>query len=245
MTRQVRKPRNINDTLSGELVSRVSILGIPVPPGVTMYVTDSNNGRFRVNSMTVTVPLWAYEHTHKKTKDDPRYAIYYIAHELAHAWVYVNGESRDRQGGDDSMHGKKFYKEFKRLCPPDLWHYELEYKPQDAKRAGISPNPKVNAIAALPDAPAAVRDTVDQMVTATYGHASTHETEGDLYESITGHRSQPIDNARRTYPPSMTDKQIRADAIKRDPRLKKRLAQVPDREVKSYVVGWFKKSSKV
>lgn len=218
MTRQVRKPRNINDTLSGELISRVLILDIPVPPGVTMYVTDSNTGRFRVNSMTVTVPLWAYNHTHKKTKDDPRYAIYYIAHELAHAWVYVNGESRDRQGGDDSMHGKKFYKEFKRLCPPDLWHYELEYKPQDAKRAGISPNPKVNAIAALPDAPAAVRDTVDAMVSTT---------------------------PRRTYPPSMTDKQIRADAIKRDPRLKERLAQVPDREVKSYVVGWFKKSSKV
>ena len=125
MTRQVRKPRNINDTLSGELVSRVAILGIPVPPGVTMYVTDSRVGRYRVNAKTVTVPVWAYNATAAKCKGDPDYAIYYIAHELAHAWADVNGT-------DVNNHDPAFYREFKRLCPAHLWHYELNYKgPQD------------------------------------------------------------------------------------------------------------------
>lgn len=144
MKTQTRKPRNIDDVLSGRLQSRVVEYDIPVPPGVNIYVTDSNNGRYRSNIKSVTVPLWAYNHTIKKTCDDPEYVIYYVAHELAHAWVDANGESRGFVGGDDSMHGAKFYKEFKRLCPPHLWHYETEYKPRDAKRAGISTDPKTN-----------------------------------------------------------------------------------------------------
>ena len=143
MTRQTRKPRNIQDRESGLLESWVIERGIPVPPGWTMYVTDSNCGRARYNVKTVTIPLWAWslnKANAKKHNNNPEYRTYYICHELAHAWV------DHKELNDDSTHGRKFYEEFKRLCPPALWHFETEYKPRDAKRAGISTDPKTNII---------------------------------------------------------------------------------------------------
>ena len=145
MARQVRKPRNIDETLSGRLQSRVSALDIPVPTGVTIYVTDSRVGRYRVNALTVTVPVWAYNATTPKTKGDPEYAIYYIAHELAHAWA-------DHDGNDPNNHDADFYDWFKKLCPAHLWHYELNYKGTAAKRAGIVPNPEANRCRAVASA---------------------------------------------------------------------------------------------
>lgn len=221
MKRQIRLPRNINEVLSGILQTRVSERGIPVPPGWDIYVTDSNKGYARSNSQTCTVPLWSYRH------DDPDHAIYYIAHELAHAWTYVNG-------GDVQLHGRDFYKEFKRLCPPQLWHFELAYKTRDARRAGIDPDPKRNIVSALPDAPAAAYPT-----TKTYGRAATYDTEGDLYEGVTGHRSSVIDIS-----------ELVREAIARDPKIEKRIKQqrtkgATDDNVKSYVRGWFNKGSKV
>ena len=200
-----RRPRNIDEVQSARLQSRAILAGIILPPGYELLVTDSRCGRHRSATKTCTVPLWAVsvDFTGKVSTD---FELYYAAHEAAHAWVCHNNER------DSGPHGPNFYKHFKRLCDPALWHHELGYKTREAKRAGIDPNPKVNAIAALPDAPAAVRDTVDAMVSKT---------------------------PRRTYRPSMTDEQIRADAIKRDPRLKKLLANVPAVEVASYVRGWF------
>ena len=215
MNKQTRKPRNIMPRLSGELWSRLTDT-LTVPPGWDIYVTHSNKGYARSNSKTCTVPVWAYTMAAAEKnihKDDPRYALYYLAHELAHAWAYVNG-------GNIRLHGPAFYTEFKRLCPPQLWHYELGYKSRDAKRAGIDPNPLVNLrqgapiedrLAALPDAPTAVRQMTDRAIATT---------------------------------PTVSVRQLRADAIKTDPRIKVRLAQLPDHEVKSYIVGWFKESSK-
>ncbi len=192
MTRQIRLPRNINEVLSGKLQTRVSESNIPVPPGWDIYVTDSNKGYARSNSQTCTVP------THSYQCDHPNHVIYYIAHELAHAWVHVNG-------GDISKHGKAFYKEFKRLCPPSLWHYEIGYKKHHAVRAGIDTIPAKNINAAnggLPTTP------------------------------------------RRTFRPSATDADVKREAIRRDPRLKKKLAGLPDDKVRGYINGWFKKPSK-
>lgn len=136
-----RKPRNINYDASAVLESRALAAGIDLPPGWQGYVTDSNNGRARSTVKTITVPLWAFNMNPRDErihKNDPSYAIYYYAHEAAHAWVSHNKVK------DDSPHGRLFYKEFKRICPPSLWHYELGYKPRDAKRAGIDPDPKIN-----------------------------------------------------------------------------------------------------
>ena len=210
MPRQVRKPRNIDEVLSGQLQSRVSVLNMPVPPGVTIYVTDSHCGRYRVNAQTVTVPVWAYNATPAKTHGDPNYAIYYVAHELAHAWA-------DHDGNDPNDHNDDFYEWFKKLCPPELWHYELEYKTRGARRAGITDSPILNAAG-----------------NTTYGRATTADTEGGLYESVTGHRSKVID---------ASPADLKRAAVKRDPRLKKLLAGLRDDEVKSYITGWFKRQS--
>lgn len=137
MTKQVRKPRNIDYDASAKLESRVSLLGIPVPPNWQIYVTKSNKGYARPDSKTVTAPAWSYYHTITKTNDDPNHVIHYIAHELAHAWL-------SHEGDDISIHNKAFYAKYKELCPPHLWHYELEYKPRNAKVSGIDPNPEVN-----------------------------------------------------------------------------------------------------
>ena len=195
-----RKPRNINEVLSGQLQSRVITADIPVPPGVTIYVTDSNNGRYRPNIKTVTVPVWAYNHAIKKTNDDPEYAIYYVAHELAHAWVDHDG------GKDDSPHGRKFYAWFKKLCPPHLWHYEIEYKPRDAKRAGIDPSPGINEAVARADG---------------------------------NPKATSVPPVQLAAGPTTDVSQLRKDAIATDPRLKTKLANVRDDDVKSYVRGWF------
>jgi len=220
MSKQIRQPRNIMPRLSGELWARLTDT-LNVPPGWDIFVTHSNKGYARSNSQTCTVPFWSVDMSDAERyihHNDPDHATYYLAHELAHAWTYVNG-------GNIRLHGDDFYKEFKRLCPPELWHYELQYKTRDARRAGIDPVPANNVKQARPN------DAVP--VHVTYGHASTHETEGDLYESVTGHRSQPIDNS-----------ELRRAAIKRDPNIESKLATMPDHEVKSYISGWFKKPSK-
>src|SRR5690606_37765030 len=66
----------------------------------------------------------------------PGYGTYVVAHELAHHYANfkhkVNG------------HGEMFMYWLKQLCPPELVHYELEYKPKFARAAGIrKPEQKV------------------------------------------------------------------------------------------------------
>lgn len=152
-----RRPRNIDETESARLLSRVILAGYDIPPGYELLVTDSRCGRHRRSVKTCTVPLWA---TKRDFDGDVNadFELYYAAHELAHAWVYVNGTR------DCGPHGPKFYEQFKRLCPPALWHHELGYKTREATRAGISPNPMDNKLDALPDAPPAIRANVDKMI---------------------------------------------------------------------------------
>ena len=205
MTRQIRLPRNINEVLSGILETRVSERGIPVPPGWDIYVTDSNKGYARSDSQTCTVPLWSYRH------NDPNHAIYYISHELSHAWVYVNG-------GNVQLHSRDFYKEFKRLCPPQLWHFELGYKIRDARRAGIDPDPKRNIVSALPNAPAAAYPTQ---------HA-------------------PVRPVKQQVRPAIDYKGLIASNPKLARGVKKYRTQgATDDNVKGYVRGWFNKGNKV
>lgn len=206
-----RRPRNIDDVQSARLQSRAIVAGIDLPPGYELLVTDSRCGRHRSSSKTCTVPLWA---TKRDFNGDAStdFELYYAAHEAAHAWVCVNKER------DSGPHGPNFYKHFKRLCDPTLWHHELGYKTREAKRAGIVPSPEANrlravatrradAIDALPDAPAAVRDTVNRMV-------STPTQDDTAYD----------------------------DYIKNNPKLQRALKAraIPDRDVKSFVRGWAK-----
>lgn len=200
MTRQVRKPRNINYEQSARLQSRAITAGIDLPPGWELYVTDSAVGRTRSNSKTCTVPLWARTYAFTGTKC-PDFDLYYVAHEAAHAWNYHNGDN-------NANHGPLFYVEFKRLCPPELWHHELGYKTREAKRAGIHTDPLLNIQEKTP------------------------------VSSRPAHRITDSDIVRQCEEDTI------AEAIRIDPRLKKLLAQIEDKNKVSYIRGWFKTPAK-
>lgn len=88
--------------------------------GYRIAVQDTTRGKTKYRAKTVSVPLWAMRHK------NPDYCLYYLAHELAHVIAYGHG------------HDLVFMQALMRICPPELVHYELEYKPTMAKAAGIS-----------------------------------------------------------------------------------------------------------
>ena len=99
-------------------------------PEWDIYCCDVKRGFCRPQSKYITIPLWTTgEGMRCSTPVDlynkPMVWVYYIAHELAHAVA------------DTCKHSSKFYEAFKRLCPEELQHYELGYKPRNAKAAGI------------------------------------------------------------------------------------------------------------
>lgn len=83
------------------------------------FVTNTRCGRTYPLQRIFSVPLWAY----KKGTD---YFLYYTAHEISHFYASKRG------------HGRSFYLWFKRICPQEFQHYELEYKKRNAAHAGIS-----------------------------------------------------------------------------------------------------------
>lgn len=197
MARQIRKPRNIDYAQSARLQSRLIEMGISWPTGWEVYVVDANRGHARASSKTCTVPKWAtIKDVKGKVSND--YEVYYAAHEIAHAWnLQVYGNVVD--------HNDTFYEFFKKHCPPNLWHYELNYKTREPKKAGISDDPKVN------------------------------EARKHGFEEI--RNDFPVAQAAG---PTLDVSELRDAAIKIDPRLRSRLANMADHEVRSYVTGWFK-----
>lgn len=127
-----RKPANVMRQQSEELKTLARDMGIELPPGYELFVTATGRGRCNYEHQTITVPQWAFNtlKTHKRFhKGNDRYREYYLAHECAHAFTFeATGERQHR--GD-------FMKHFMRLCPRDLWHFELNYKPGLARAAGI------------------------------------------------------------------------------------------------------------
>jgi hypothetical protein len=68
------------------------------------------------------IPSWLY----KKSND---YIEWYISHELSHLVAYIKKVN--------SNHSTEFYEFLKLICPKKSQHYELGYKPQNAKKCGI------------------------------------------------------------------------------------------------------------
>lgn len=98
--------------------------------GWKFYVVNQTRGYCDPARKIITIPAWAARRTHD------RYNVYYIAHELAHTDTF-------------DIHGPKFMARFMDLCPPDLWKYEIEYKPRNAKAAGISEDTASNYVEKL------------------------------------------------------------------------------------------------
>lgn len=93
--------------------------------GWEFFCVEQTRGRCYYLDRRITIPAWAFQHK------DPEYWIYYLSHEMAHAFIgYAAGLGQP--------HGTKFMEMFKDICPVNLRHYELEYMPKMAKAAGIS-----------------------------------------------------------------------------------------------------------
>ena len=93
--------------------------------GWRFFPVQQTRGFCKYSSKIITIPIWIFSR-----KDSKEYVIYYLAHEMAHAMLH---EKRIR-----CSHGQAFMEEFKRICPVELQHHELAYKPKNAKAAGIS-----------------------------------------------------------------------------------------------------------
>lgn len=84
------------------------------------YVVTSNRGMCYYKHKVITVPFRTIVSARQG------YAAYYLAHEVAHAVA-----------GAKAKHGPEFMAKFKTICPPEFWHFELDYKPRNAASAGI------------------------------------------------------------------------------------------------------------
>lgn len=89
-----------------------------------IYCVSNNRGYCDYERKIILVPLWSFGHKNKN------YWVYYLAHELSHAINKV-------MNGQVKSHGNEFMEIFKMICPKYLQHYELNYKPRNAKAAGI------------------------------------------------------------------------------------------------------------
>lgn len=121
------KPRKAYFTGTRILEKRLGALINLLPNDWSVYVTLTNTGRCSWQNKNITVPMWALDGPPPEDGygPDKEYAIYYFCHECAH----IPNEGKN--------HGPEFMEEFKRICPPHLWHYELDYKPRLARQAGI------------------------------------------------------------------------------------------------------------
>jgi hypothetical protein len=107
--------------LCPDLVAEAEALGFDV------YVANWCRGWCYYDSSFIVVPSWLF----KSKRSFNKRLTHYMAHELAHARCFF------RHGDDQDAHGPKFFAEFKTVCPPELWHLELSYKPRNARAAGI------------------------------------------------------------------------------------------------------------
>lgn len=88
--------------------------------GWDFSVVNQDRGRCHYQLKEITVPAWAFS----RGLD---YLFYYLSHELAHIFA-----------GHQAAHGPIFMTEFKKICPTNLQHFELFYKPKLAAAARIT-----------------------------------------------------------------------------------------------------------
>lgn len=89
--------------------------------GWRVYVADQRCGWCVYSARVIILPSWLCT-SHKSAS----YRNWYISHEIAHA---IDKCEHD--------HGPEFMKILKAVCPPEDIHWEITYKPRNAKAAGI------------------------------------------------------------------------------------------------------------
>lgn len=97
--------------------------------GWKLFVCGQKRGWCDCRTKWIVIPVWCFGR-------DDSYWAQYVSHEFAHAIDL-------RQYYKEQPHGAEFMERMKSICPKELWHLELEYKPRNGKTAGIE---KVNAV---------------------------------------------------------------------------------------------------
>lgn len=113
----MKKPRKLI-----RLIKRSEYTTLNIPKVIAcfkVYLVDTHRGFSHFRDGFVTVPLWTLSR-------GTNYSMYYIAHELSHIL-------RIYKFGGNGQHDKRFYRCFRQICPIDLQHYELKYKPRGAR----------------------------------------------------------------------------------------------------------------
>lgn len=97
--------------------------------GWNFYAVDQRVGRCYYHHKVITVPK------HAILNPQLTYKIWYVSHEMAHAFNTFQTESGVMRAYDS--HGPKFMEQLIRICPENAIKHELGYKPRNAKSAGI------------------------------------------------------------------------------------------------------------
>jgi len=96
-------------------ISPIEFKELSLPRAIPrVYLVNQCRGRAYLKKGFVTIPKWA----EVKGKD---YFLWYVSHELSHML------------GNTKYHDFAFYKMFIQICPENLQHHELKYKPTAAK----------------------------------------------------------------------------------------------------------------
>jgi hypothetical protein len=115
INRHQRKARKIRDKLWPGCPCRVE-------------VRDVQAGYASRDKKFVVVPLWVMDGVQKAKQ--PGYAVWYIAHELAH----IKSPPKKVPGKQNrDIHGPHFMEALKSLCPKSYLKYEKTYKPRLSK----------------------------------------------------------------------------------------------------------------
>lgn len=88
---------------------------------ITTSPVDKGQGWCRYATKHISIPVWVFDECRGEG-----YGEYYLLHEIAHALA-----------GHEANHGPVFMAKLIEICPPELVHYELGYKPGLAAAAGI------------------------------------------------------------------------------------------------------------
>jgi len=128
ISRPPKKLRKIQHHLQAEINAVISELIVNSKEQYDIgeikgYVSDLARGYSYSNGRQFTVPLWAYDY-----KEDG-YFTYYVAHELSHQLSYNHSLK--------GVHDFIFYEIFMNVCPKELQHFELDFRPS-ASKYGIS-----------------------------------------------------------------------------------------------------------
>lgn len=143
-----RPPRTdieLSWTLRNETVEKLTEYGREVyGRGTSAWVARLRRGTARYSTRRITVPAWAFDQNQKLgggQRAGGEFPTYYLAHELAHLAVH---DAHGEKARWLEPHGPEFMDEFKKICPPELWHFETGYKPRNSRKAGISASPERN-----------------------------------------------------------------------------------------------------